>query len=200
MIETVIGTAIVSSVVLVVLYIRKNGLHLSEYDRAMYLISQHPGFECDPETVTLIQKSIKPAAFIGFALDDAHKQMMCFDTVPGVVCRYDQIVEWRLIVNNRSVAHLSRLSSMDLQVNDPDRGLNIDDFLRKYCEDQRQDPILESVVIKFLINDLSYPVHSFSLRGLEQGPFDLHTHLRAALAQIDKFKIIMYRDAPLVLG
>ncbi len=191
MVELLIGFFMIMAMCFVVRYIHSNGLHLSEYDRVLRMIGQYEDFI--PSDIVLIQTNIKPAAFVGFVLDDTHNKFMCFNEVPGLVCNYDQILEWRVLVNNRSVACLSRLSSSDLMVDEPERDLELDDFLRKYCNDQRPDPLLESVCLKFLIRDLGYPVHSFSMHGVDQGSGDLILSLQQALSQIDKFKIVMYQ-------
>ena len=195
MVEAFIGITIISALVFAVHYGHKKGLHLSHYDRALRVISQCEGFVLNPNQVTLIQNSVKPITFMGYALDDANKKLLCFNLGARSICSYDQILEWRVLVNNRTVACLSRLSSADLRVDDPEKDLSIDDFLRKYCQDQRPDPILESVVIKFLLRDLGYPVHAFSLQAVDQGAGDLQQNLKTALAQIDKFKIVMYQGA-----
>lgn len=194
--EIVIGLFIISAIIFSVHRYYVKDLHLPVIDRerkqALRMIAETEGFELNDREVFLKRADVEPTGFTGFALDHFNRKLMCFRGAPGLVCDYDQILEWRILVNNRSVACLSRLCSNELKVEEPDRTLAMDDFLRKYCADDRQDPVLETVEMKFLLRNLSYPAHSFSLRDIDQ-PGNLEQSLRQALDLVDKFKIVMYR-------
>ena len=200
MLEALIGLTFILALILVALFVHKEGLHLSPYEKAVRSIEELEGFQLNPKALLLKQINEKPVEFSGFALDDRQQKLLCFNKKPGLICDYNQLLEWRILVNNRTVASLSSLSSVDLKVLEPDKNLSKEEFLQKYCNDQRQDPCFESVTMKFLIRDLGAPVHQMSMQGVEQTGHDLEQCLAEALTYIDKFKIVMYRgaDAPVV--
>lgn len=173
---------------LVYLFYEK-GWHLSDFEREMRKIIPIGG--SGHALVLLKRTSQKPVKYVGFALYDDASKFLCYDGGPRLICDYSQILEWRIFVNNRSVACLSRLTSSDLKVDEPDRTLSTDEFLQKYCDDRRPEPVLESVTLKFLLQDLSYPVHTISLACIERQP-SLENCLTEALSLVDKFKVLMY--------
>ena len=189
MVEALIGILFIGSIMWGVFKFYDKGLHLSEFDRELRKI---PGIDgAGPNMLVLKKTSVEPPVYVGFGLYDAASKFLCYGGGPGLICDYSQILEWRIIVNRHSVACLSRLTSADLKVDEPDRTLSTEQFLQRYCGDQGTEPVLESVSLKFLIRDLAYPVHTFPMTCAIKQP-SLEECLAEALGLIDKFKVLMY--------
>lgn len=193
MVEALIGFIVIGSIMLSVFFFYEKGLHLSVRERELRRIPLIDGV--GPNFLMLNRTQEQPPVFTGFALYDGLQKFLCYNGGPGLICDYSQILEWRVLVNRRSVVCLSKLTSADLKVQEPDRTLGTEEFLRQYCDDQRQDPSLESVTMKFLIRNLGCPVHAISLECIENRP-NLESCLAEALGFVDKFKIVMYPHGP----
>lgn len=189
MVEALIGFIVIGGIMLGFFLFYEKGLHLSVYERELRKVPLVDG--AGPSFLLLNRVNDQPPQYAGFALYDGPQKLLCYNGGPRLLCRYDEILEWRVLINQRSVVCLSKLTSADLKVEEPDRTLSTEAFLRHYCDDQRQDPSLESITMKFLIRNLGSPVHMISLDCLEKRP-GKEDCMAQAFGFIDKFKIIMY--------
>ena len=198
MFETLIGLCLLGGLIYLAYFLSKKSAvviaPLSTWEKLLLALKEMEGFNFNEATMMLKKSNLDPEAYAGFALDDAARKMMCFNGEPGQICDYSQILEWRLLVNNKTIACLSLLSSSVLQVQEPDKNLNLEEFLKSYCGDTRPEPSVDSVHMKFLIRNLHAPVHMFSVKAIDQGAADAEVALSEALTWIDKFKIVMYRN------
>lgn len=194
MIESLIGLSILLVLMGGIIYTPRIREH---YDPFNQLIKSIIESGVSPGGASIFRKiNLKPLAFAGIALDDDAQKICCFKGGILGVYGYDQLLEWRLLINRKCVARISRLSSNELQVlQEPDTNLSLDDFLQTYCNTGAEHIQLEGVDMKFLFRNLNAPVHEFSMIEVDTSDGGIETAFQESLAFIDKFKIVMHQGA-----
>jgi len=171
-------------------FILGNGVHLRPKQRILWRLRHLDEFEFSQKNLVLHRISDERFGYRGFALDDSNGKLVFINGDRLEVFEYTQVLEWRVLVNRKPVASLSRLASPVLVVQEPDLSMKPEQFLEQFAL-ERTGIKHESIVIKFSVRNYELPAFEVSMMDLDQSHNGLESLLERSFRWIDKFKIIM---------